>query len=132
MRRLNFANLSVGLLALLCLLVDGCAPSGVRAPPSDIETAKSLLTRSLERWQAGSLVGDLLQEDPPVYFSDDAYAKGLRLLEFELNSTGEMYVTNVKFDVSLRLQGIAGGTTRETTVTYLVTTTPALTISRLE
>lgn len=124
--------LAVVLLWSLCLISGGCAPSGVRAPASDIEMARDLLIRSLEQWRAGTLVGDLLKESPPIYFSDDAYVKGIRLLEFKLKTSGEMYVTNVKFDVELSLAETSGGAARETSITYLVTTTPALTISRLE
>ncbi len=129
----NYAKHFVGVcLIVFCLIFTGCGPREVRAPESDVEAAKALLTQSLEQWKAGKRAEDLRSATPPVFFADDSLAKGVKLRDFRILSNGEMYVTNVKFEVELQFEGSAGETGRQSSIEYLVTTVPAQTISRLE
>ncbi len=117
--------------AVTSLTSSGCGPSEVRAPKSDIEQAKVVLQDALEHWKAGKTADELRSATPPVYFADDAFAKKTGLSSYKILSSGEMYVTNVKFSVQLQLEG-TGQSPREVSVDYLVTTAPALTITRQE
>lgn len=121
----------IGWMAL-ALLIGGCGPSEVRAPDSDINEARELLSNSLELWKSGKKAEDLRSLNPPVYFADDQLAKGAKLKDFRILTNGEMYVTNVKFEVELQFNGADGQEDRQRKIEYLVTTVPAKTISRLE
>lgn len=117
---------------LLVVVTIGCGPSAVRAPASDIDAAKTLLANSLEQWRSGKSFNDLSSSDPPIFFQDETFRQGAKLREFRILSSGEMYVTNVKFEVELQFAASDGQDGRQSKIEYLVTTVPAQTIARLE
>jgi hypothetical protein len=121
----------IGLVSILATL-SGCGPSEVRAPDSDIESAKALLSRSLEQWKAGKTAEEFRALAPPIYFLDEAMKSGAKLKDFRILSNGEMYVSNVKFEVELQFEGSVGEEGRQRSIQYLVTTVPQQTIGRLE
>ena len=66
---------------------------------------------------------------PPIYEADDLWNQGVELTDYTIASDGELYGSNVRLQV--KLNGLRkDGETIAQQVKYLVTTTPALTISR--
>jgi hypothetical protein len=117
---------------LLLLSTIGCGPTAVRAPASDVDAAKLLLENSLDQWKSGKTFGELNSSTPPVYFQDESFRTGTKLRGYRILSAGEMYVTNVKFEVELEFDGAENEESRKRKLEYLVTTVPAQTIARLE
>lgn len=66
---------------------------------------------------------------PPVYVVEDLWTPSFQLLEYTIDSDGELYGSNVRLPVTLTGHGKNRETIRRQ-VKYLVTTTPALTVAR--
>lgn len=115
------------LAALIGVYLTGC--SGGHVATSDAVAAKALLQRSLEDWKSGRSAKELASGDPPVYVSEDWWHSGFELKDFRIEGDGEVSGTNVRLTVSLEGVHPKLGNKKASQV-YLVTTTPALTISR--
>jgi hypothetical protein len=98
-------------------------------PVSDMDQAHTVLTQALQSWKDGKSVEELRASSPPIYIADEKWNTSNQLAEFKIELPGEMYSTNVRFRVTLNVTG-KDGQQREENVRYLVTTTPALTISK--
>lgn len=120
-------------LAIMALLVTVVGvlsfQSSNTVPVSDATAAGELLQRTLEDFRAQRSVGELRQQQPPVYVSDELWLSPFQLKNYNIEGPGEMYGTNVRFRVTL--EGV-DPTGKKVThqVKYLVTTTPALTIAK--
>lgn len=119
-----------GLFLVFCLPILGCG-GGVSAPVSDVSTAEALVRETLDAWKAGKSAADLKGQSPAVYFAEDLIVKGVALQGYSLDSAGEVYGTNIRFDVSLKCSDQREGE-KTHKVRYLVCTTPACCISREE
>jgi len=120
--RANWFIVSLGLCWVL-----GCGPRNV--PVSDGEQATQLLSETLQAWQSGATVEDQRQKTPPVYVAEEMWLGGTKLDRFEITQPAELFGTNVRLGVRLTCVD-QRGSKREREVTYLVTTTPALTVAR--
>lgn len=116
-----------GVFAFCLLGMVGC--ESARAPVSDIESGRQLLVSSLSDWKQGVSVAAMKQKSQAVYVSEELWEQGYVLNDFKLDSEGELYGTNVRIQVTLQLTDKANQKSN-LAVTYLVTTTPALTIAR--
>lgn len=119
--------LAVVLVGLV--VASGCGPEKV--PVSDSQQARSLAVKLLDQWKSGVKSAELPQQSPPIYVSENLWAKGAKLQEYEIVGDGEMLGPNVRFKISLKYSE-NDGKVSERAFNYLVTTTPALTFFREE
>lgn len=112
---------------LLSLAILGCG--GPAVPASDVAGATELLKRSLDDWKAGKTTDDLAGGKPPVFVAEDLWQKGYMLDSYGITEPGQMLGTNVRLVVDIEASHPTLGK-RKQSQAYLVTTTPALTISR--
>jgi hypothetical protein len=112
-------------LALAC----GCGPTSPAV--SDIDAATKLLNSTFESWKSGQPGPTLRYVFPPVYVSEEMWDEGFLLSDFTIDGAGEVYGTNVRLRVTLNGKKKDGAAVNRQ-VTYLVTTTPALTIARTD
>lgn len=121
------APLGWPLAILLVAFLAGC--SSGRVAKSDVASAKALLQRSLEDWKSGRSPQELADGDPPVYVAEDWWHSGFELKDFRIEGDGQLSGTNVRLVVALEGVHPKLGK-KKVSHAYLVTTTPALTISR--
>ncbi|MCR9293661.1 MAG: hypothetical protein NXI32_13135 [bacterium] len=112
----------------LLLLVFGCRGSVAK---SDMSQAEELLKQTLEDWKRGVTVAELRDRETPVYVAEDLWQSGYRLLEFSTIGSGEERGTNVRFAVQLTCES-PGGKKRRVRADYVISTTPACTVARLD
>ena len=119
-------------LALFLVFLIGCVGCGpARVPLSDIQEAKGLAQRLLEKWKSGEDMSKFATESPPIFISEDIWKKGAKLQSFAFLDEGKMFGSNVRFQITLKYMS-KDGKASERTFYYLVTTTPALTFFREE
>jgi hypothetical protein len=104
----------------------GYSPEAHRVDP---EQARKTLESVLTSWQLGETPQKWRQQDPEVVVQDMDWASGKKLEEFELLDHGEAIDANLHCRVRLKLVDPQQGEV-EQTVTYLVTTSPNLTVFR--
>ena len=116
-------------LALLAFM--GCSNHGDYDPAAhqvDPETARSTLVSVLDGWKAGDKPDAWQQKTPSVVIQDFDWIGGAKLTAYEIVSA-EAVDANLHCQVKLSLSSTEGGDA-EKTVTYLVSTSPALTVFR--
>ncbi|HWB12799.1 MAG TPA: hypothetical protein VG826_26470 [Pirellulales bacterium] len=112
--------------AVVCLLVAGCGRSNA---PTDVPSAKAALTTALEGWKAGQSPDSLRQGSPSIVMVDEAWQKGEKLDSFENIGPEVDDGVNLHCTVKLAIKG-EGGVQRSEKVTYIVGTSPMITIFR--
>lgn len=129
-RFLSIKSLKASRLALgfgMVAVISGCHT--YPAPVSDKASGKQLLEAALSDWKAGITLQQMKQRTPPVYVAEELWMNGFKLNDFVIDDEGELYGSNVRLRATLT--GVdKSGRTLEKQFTYLVTTTPALTIAR--
>jgi hypothetical protein len=116
-------------VALYCGLLTGCGSPVYQSAPVDPSMALDTLTRAMESWKEGEPVDALREETPPVVVQDFDWTGGMKLLNYEFIGEGEPVDANLIAQVKLTLEDKQGAQ-REKTVTYVVSTAPALTVFR--
>lgn len=106
----------------------GCE-EGYKPPVLDAPKARATVTAVLDHWKSGKKPELLQRMDPPVVFNDADWAKGVKLVKYELDGEGVEKEGCLFTKVKLTLQPGSGGP-KESTVTYIVGTSPALTMQR--
>lgn len=118
-------------LRMLCLaallLALGCGPH--RNAPVNVQEAQQTLKATLEKWKQGSQPADLQAASPQIVVQDMDWSAGAKLLDFELLGAGEPVDANLIAQVKLKLLS-PEGKAAEKTVTYVVGTSPVLTVFR--
>jgi hypothetical protein len=120
-----------GLLLLLMASVGiaGCATKGYEAPVLDTPKARETLTSVLEDWKNGETPEALQKRTPPIVVQDIDWTSGAKLVKYELSGDGNEAEGSLVTQVKLTLQPSRGGP-KEKTVTYIVGTSPGLTVLR--
>ena len=119
-----FASCSLACL----LLLSGC--DGVyRSDPVIPELARETLRQALEQWQAGASAESMRERSPEIVVQDIDWSSGSKLIAFDLLEVGKPVDANLIAKVKLTLQTSAGKQ-QEKTVTYVVGTSPVLTVFR--
>lgn len=77
--------------------VTGCGPS--RVPLSDVQEAKSLAERLLEKWKSGEDMSKFATESPPIFVSEDLWRKGAKLQSYAFLDEGKMFGSNVRLSL---------------------------------
>lgn len=111
----------------LAILAPGCGPH--RNAPVNVQVAQQTLKETLEKWKQGSKPADLQAASPQIVVQDLDWSGGAKLLDFEMLGDGEPVDANLIGKVKLKLQS-QEGKAAEKTVTYVVGTSPVLTVFR--
>jgi len=118
-------------LALLILLLAfaGCGGDySAAAHRVDPEAARNTLVAVLDSWKAGDKPDIWQQKSPSVVIQDFDWMGGTKLTSYEILTT-KAIDANLHCQVKLSLTGLQKSDS-EKTVTYLVSTSPVLTVFR--
>lgn len=131
--RMNFQSLAKLLkraqfYGLMCLaLVTGCGDDG--GTPVKIEVAQQILASVMEGWHDGKTPEDFGHETPAIVVHEMEWSNGAELLDFQIINDDQPTGPNLVATVKLKLKSAEGKVT-EKTATYIVGTSPTLTIYR--
>lgn len=109
-------------LVLLTLSM-GCSSE---PPRSDEIIAKSVLESCLSAWKAGASTDSLQSHEPPIFVVEDQWTDQAKLLDFSIADRSEFSGASIRFEVELVFPR------KKAKVRYVVTTSPALTVARLD
>jgi len=116
--------------ALTCLAVGGflislagCGESATST--TETAVAKSSLTTALDAWKQGKTPQDLKAGTPEIVMGDEAWDSGKKLTSYQFDGKDFDDGKNLHCTVKLQLDGVG-----EQAVTYVVGTTPVITIFR--
>lgn len=122
---LQFDIPSILILSSLILFV-GCG--GTNAPVN-VDIAQQTLTSTLEFWKDGETPESVGEQKPAIIVQDIDWTSGAKLLDYEIIDEGKPVDANLIAKVKLKLAGADGKETQKT-VTYVVGTSPVLTVFR--
>ena len=132
-----FLKHRIGMAWFLCILVgpaallgSGCS-SGINNEPVDAAVARDTLQKALESWKKGDKVDALQQASPPIYVIDMEWQGGATLKEYEIVGAGEAKDAHLLCKVKLTVRGPGGGKEVKKEQTYVISTAPNLTVSRM-
>lgn len=116
-------------LLILLLAFAGCGGNySAAAHRVDPEAARSTLVAVLDGWKSGDTPAAWQQKSPSVVIQDFDWLGGAELTSYEILTT-KAIDANLHCEVKLALTGLPSGRS-EKTVTYLVSTSPVLTVFR--
>jgi hypothetical protein len=113
------------LLISLSMLTIGCSnPHQVK-----VDVAENTLKSVMESWKSGQAPDSLQKATPPIVVQDMDWMAGAKLVDYQIIDGGKPVDSNLHAKVKLKLANSKGKET-EKTVTYLVGTSPKLTVFR--
>jgi len=117
-------------LPLLVVALAGCRGE---SPPLDMATtpekSRAALTAAFDAWKGGADSKALTSKSPPIYFVDDSFTKGSKLVEYRIEGEPKTVGTGMSYVVTLTLQdGAKPAGTRK--LAYRVVTDPNIAIFR--
>ncbi len=124
----NLCNSTYPYIASFLLALSGC---GYSASEHRVEprTALKTLQEVLEGWKQGDTPESWQRRTPAVVVQDFDWKAGRKLQEYEILDEGESVDANLYCKVKLKFSDARAGKS-EKTVTYLVGTSPVLTVFR--
>jgi len=115
--------------AMLILALSGCSSS--RAHAVDQPRAREALRTALDRWKQGESPKSLASSATPMTVQDLEWEGGAKLIDYQIVDDGQPADANLRVKVRLTTSSArAGGKNTEKTVSYLVTTSPSVTVFR--
>ena len=116
---------------LLLVAALGLAGCGTNPPPmaATPESSRAALAAALDGWKAGKAPKELSGQSPPLYFVDDDFTRGTKLLDYKVEGEGKPLGTGYSYVVSLTLQDQGGGN-RTKKVAYTAVTEPKHAVTR--
>ncbi len=121
-----FKRLQICICSFL-LIVSGCADQA--GAPVKLDVAQQTLLSAMEAWKDGREAEDLLNEKPSIVVQESEWIEGTKLLEYEIVSDDQPTGPNLIATVKLKLSK-SDGTVTSKTATYVVGTSPGLTVYR--
>lgn len=125
----NHRTVALWLVAALCAAAPGCGEGLQTADPVDADRARETLRTVLETWKNGDAPESLKERSPSIVVQDMDWIGGTRLLNYEIVDSGRAVDANLLCKVKLTLSGPQNRATSKT-VTYIVGTSPVLTVFR--
>lgn len=116
-------------LATAGTLLSGCSGEGTRAAPVDPARAREALAKVLDSWKNGETPDALRSASPSIVVQDFDWMAGAKLVSYEVTGEGKDDDANLRIPVKLTLKTAQGKETKKG-VTYLVGTSPSLTVFR--
>ena len=104
----------------------GCSVAGHVVDP---ERARETLKTALESWKKGDTIESLRAASPPIVAQDFDWMAGNRLVGYEVTGDGKDDDANLRIPVKLTLKTAQGKEVKKS-VSYVVGTSPALTVFR--
>jgi hypothetical protein len=111
------------------MLAAGCGTGPERAAPVDADRAREALRTALESWKKGAQPTALQSHSPPITVQDMDWEAGAKLLAYEIVGDGKNDDANLRCPVKLTIRDAQGKETKKQ-VTYVVGTSPAVTVFR--
>ena len=121
-------RLSATLFALFCLTSLTSCRDRVGAPV-DLSVAQKTLASAMEGWKDGKTPKDLLAGTPSIFVQETEWTDGATLQDYEIISDDQPAGPNLIAVVKLKLRNPQGKVS-EKTATYVVGTSPSLTVYR--
>ncbi len=116
--------------AILILTLSGCSSSS-RRTPSNPPRAREALKTALDHWKQGENPRSLSSSATPMTVQDLEWEGGAKLIDYQIVDDGQPADANLRVKVKLTTIGTkAGSKNSEKTVSYLVTTSPSVTVFR--
>ena len=104
---------------------------GSSAHAVNTSRARDALVIALDHWKQGDAPGSLRSSSTPMTIQDFDWQGGAKLVDYQVLGEGEAKDANLSIKVKLSLDGIPGKAKKtEKTVSYLVTTSPSVTVFR--
>lgn len=119
---------TVAAALLVGALLTGCGDGGGRDLSLDKELARSSLAKFLDSWKQGQTPAALESADPPITGRDVDWDNGLKLADYKIESAETVDGSNLHLSAALTIQGQP----QSRTVTYVVGTSPVVTVFRAE
>ena len=114
-------------ICLFLSIVSGCTDKA--GAPVKLDVAQQTLLSAMEAWKDGKEAEDLLAEKPSIVVQESEWVEGTKLLEYEIVSDDQATGPNLIATVKLKLSK-SDGTVTSKTATYVVGTSPGLTVYR--
>ena len=112
------------------LLFTGCRDKS-RPDASARSLGITALETGLEAWRLNQKASELQSRKPPIYFADEDWHMGKKLLGFQQIPSQESVGGTYRCEVTLTLENDSGAPF-QITVTYRIQTGDSISISRLE
>jgi hypothetical protein len=116
-------------LATAATLMPGCSGGNGRAAPVDAARAREALKTALECWMRGEAIDSLKSGSPSIVAQDFDWMAGQKLVSYEIAGDGKNDDANLRIPVKLTLRTPQGKESKKA-VTYLVGTSPSITVFR--
>jgi hypothetical protein len=128
-RNCTLAIIFACLAAMVLLTLAGCSSGNAHAVnPSQ---ARDALVAALDHWKQGDPPRSLSSASPSMTVQDFEWERGAKLLDYQILGDGQSKDANLSVKVKLTLAGEQGKSkTVEKTVSYLVGTSPSVTVFR--
>ena len=110
-------------------LLAGCSGGGGRSASVNPFRARKTLATALESWKKGEAIDALKSGSPPIVAQDFDWMAGSQLVSYEVTGDGKNDDANLRIPVKLTLL-TAQGKEVEKAVSYVVSTSPSLTVFR--
>jgi hypothetical protein len=119
---------------LLTLVAVACVAlvrygSSRRLDPVNVSQAREALQKILQCWKDGHPPDEMQKASPPVFVQDFDWLAGRQLASFEIAPDHRTDDVNLHCAVRLRIKSV-GGDEVQKDVTYVVTTSPVVTVFR--
>lgn len=130
MKKLPFLPLRVSCVLAIgfAALISGCSKE-VKAVPVDSAKARTTLVTALDQWKAGATIEAVQNASPPIFVTDKEWGSGSKLKEYRLLDDGQEMDIYLSCLVELKLV-LPDKSEVVRSVTYMVRTSPELTIKR--
>jgi hypothetical protein len=117
------------LAAMVLLALSGCSSGSAHAV--DPSRARDALVSALDHWKKGETPRSLSSASPAMTVQDFEWERGAKLVDYQLLGDGESRDANLSVQVKLTLADEKSKSkTVEKTVSYLVGTSPSVTVFR--
>lgn len=118
----------LAMMLAVAVLGTGCGGGGPSHPVNPTK-ARDALVQTLDHWKSGGTPGSMATASPPVTVQDFDWTQGTKLTGYEIVGDGTSIDANLSIKVKLDLVD-ANGKPVEKTVSYLVGTSPSITVFR--
>jgi hypothetical protein len=125
----SLAVVAAGLGVLLALLLPGCSGSS-RLGAVNASLARESLKVALEHWMKGEDPKSLLSSATPMTAQDYEWASGAKLLDYQFLDDGREEDANLRVQVKITLAQEGKGKAVEKNASYVVGTSPTVTVFR--
>lgn len=116
--------------ALLVSLAAGCGRSNGRSLSVDAELAKQSFDTFLSAWKQGKAPSDLRSLSPSIISGDEDWSAGSKLVDYRITDRVFNDGANLHLTAELQLTGAKKKKPGKTSVSYVVGTSPVITIFR--